>query len=194
MVGSEEPHHRKLDQQLLLHWNAETFCWQSLCHLDVHAVLSRIRSQGRDRRHVLLALRPRSRFFPNGSGLLCDKAHEYDIGTVHYVFAAFLFSTLAYFCLVLFKMTAQTKQVTRKKLQRNQVYTGCGYVIIASMLLIIVLKKILKVEHLVGNFSPTFCFESTALIAFGIAWLTKGETFLKDENPEPSTTQTAAKI
>jgi hypothetical protein len=36
----------------------------------------------------------------------------------------------------------------------------------------------------------TFCFETTALFAFGIAWLVKGETFLKDDNPTPPRTVT----
>jgi hypothetical protein len=106
------------------------------------------------------------------------------VGIAHYLFAALLFSTLSYFCLVLFKMTAANRQMTPKKRQRNHVYTGCGYVIVASMLLIIVLRRVFKVDHLLGNLSPTFCFESTALIAFGIAWLVKGEAFLKDEIPE----------
>jgi hypothetical protein len=43
----------------------------------------------------------------------------------------------------------------------------------------------------VGNLGPVFCFETTALIAFGIAWLTKGETFLKDEDGEASITVTS---
>jgi hypothetical protein len=62
-------------------------------------------------------------------------------------------------------------------------------VIIASMLLIFLLKM-LGVKYLVGSFGPVFCFETTALIAFGIAWLTKGETFLKDETRDPSITLT----
>lgn len=114
------------------------------------------------------------------------------VGIFHYVFAALLFSTLAYFCLVLFKMTAADKRVTRKKLQRNQVYTVCGWAIIVSVLLIILLTKIIKVEYLVWDWTPTFCFESTALMAFGFAWLTKGETWLKDESPVSATQRSAA--
>lgn len=112
---------------------------------------------------------------------------QLNIGIAHYTFAILLFATLAYFCLVLFKMTAENRKVTPKKLQRNRVYTVCGSVIIASVLLI-VLFRLLKVEHLVGSLSPTFCFETTALISFGAAWLIKGETFLKDDAPVPTTT------
>jgi hypothetical protein len=115
--------------------------------------------------------------------------HQHNIAIAHYIFAAILFSILAYFCLVLFKMTAENKTVTPEKLQRNRVYTGCGYVIIASMLLIALLK-LFKLEHLVGSFYSTFCFESTSLIAFGIAWLIKGETFLKDQGSASSITET----
>jgi len=108
------------------------------------------------------------------------------ISIVHYTFATSLFLTLAYFCLVLFRMTAANRRLTSQKLKRNRVYTVCGYLIIASVLLIAVLKllKFLGVVHtdyLFGCVGWTFCLESTALFAFGIAWLTKGETFLKDQ-------------
>ncbi len=126
-------------------------------------------------------------FFPTAPDYRATQRQQH-IGTVHYIFAALLFSTLAYFCLVLFKMSAENKNVTRKKIQRNRVYTVCGCVIIASLTLIAILK-FLKVRYLVGNVGPIFCFESTALLAFGTAWLTKGETFLKDESPEPSNTK-----
>jgi hypothetical protein len=128
-------------------------------------------------------------FFPTAPDYFATTRQQ-NIGTIHYIFAALLFSTLAYFCLVLFKMTARNKKVTRKKIQRNRVYTVCGYAIIVSISLIAILK-FLKVRYLVGNVGPVFCFESTALLAFGIAWLTKGETFLKDESPQPSNSKTS---
>jgi hypothetical protein len=43
---------------------------------------------------------------------------------------------------------------------------------------------------LVGSLYSTFCFESTSLIAFGIAWLIKGETFLKDHGSGSPITET----
>ena len=87
-------------------------------------------------------------------------------------------------------MSATNKTMTRKKVQRNRVYTICGYVIIASISLIAILKLLLKIDLLVGNLGTVFFFETTALLAFGTAWLTKGETFLKDETPGPSRTVT----
>ncbi|MGC1684465.1 MAG: hypothetical protein WA734_02485 [Candidatus Acidiferrales bacterium] len=118
----------------------------------------------------------------------CATPLQRTIGLAHYTCAALLFSTLAFFCLVLFKMSAQNKTLTRKKLQRNFVYTACGYVIIGSMLSIALFK--LFNPHIMGSHYATGFFESTSLIAFGIAWLIKGETFLKDDNASPSRTYT----
>lgn len=106
------------------------------------------------------------------------------IATVHYIFAVLLFLTLSYFCLVLFKMSAANKTMTRKKIERNRVYTACGIAILASIGLILILKVIFGKTYLVGSIGTVFCFETTSLLAFGVAWLIKGETFLKDEKPE----------
>jgi hypothetical protein len=121
---------------------------------------------------------------PNG----CATPTQRVIGDVHYASAAGLFLTLALFCLWLFRKTANKATMTRGKRYRNKVYMACGIAIIASMLAIIVLT-LANVKHLVGDLSPMFCFETTALLAFGIAWLVKGETFLKDENPQPAATE-----
>jgi hypothetical protein len=112
-------------------------------------------------------------------------AFQREVGRAHYAFAALLFLTLAYFCLVLFKMTAANRILTRKKLQRNNVYTVCGYVILGS-LLAIAATKIFELKYSIVGLGPVFCFESTSLLAFGTAWLTKGKTFLKDEVAQPA--------
>ena len=127
-------------------------------------------------------------FFPTTPDFGATPGQQ-QIGTLHYIFAALLFLTLAYFCLVLFKMTAKGRVVTRKKKQRNLLYTVCGWVIIASILLIVILK-LLTIRYLPGGLGSVFCFETTALLAFGTAWLIKGETFLKDESQEPLKVET----
>lgn len=102
------------------------------------------------------------------------------IGDVHLTFAALLFLTLAFFSIVLFTKTDPSQTPTRQKLQRNIVYRVFGYTIIASILLIAVVQ-LTPVGSLVGRLDPVFWLESTAVVAFGVSWLTKGEAILKDQ-------------
>ncbi|MBZ5508073.1 MAG: DUF998 domain-containing protein [Acidobacteriia bacterium] len=114
------------------------------------------------------------------------------IGGVHLSAAALLFLTFAYFSLVLFTMTAPDKSPTRQKLQRNAVYRVSGYVILACIFFI-ALAALPPIKPLVQKFSPRFWLESVAILAFGISWLVKGETILKDQEDEklPFTKATA---
>ncbi len=128
-------------------------------------------------------------FFPT-SPACCATHRQWVIGNVHYTFAALLFLTLAYFCLVLFKMSAENRVLTPKKIQRNRVYTVSGIVILASLAALPVLTLLLHVPYLFADVAPGIFFETTSLLAFGVAWLVKGETILKDEDPAPAVTQT----
>ena len=119
-------------------------------------------------------------FFPTSPD--SPTAHQKVIGGIHYTFAALLFFTLAYFCLVLFEMSAADTELTPQKLQRNRVYTLSGYAILASMSLLAILK-LSRIDMLPGGLGTAFVFETTSLWAFGIAWLVKGEMFLKDQVP-----------
>lgn len=106
--------------------------------------------------------------------------HSPVTGAIHIICAFFLFLTLAYFSLVLFRKTDPNKKPSRRKLQRNQVYTVCGYSILASIAMIAILA-LLPHESPVKKFKPYFWLESLTVVAFGISWLTKGEAILKDE-------------
>lgn len=99
---------------------------------------------------------------------------------IHVASAILLFSTLSVFCLWLFRMTAADVRITREKVQRNSVYTTCGIVILGSMAAI-GLCWLLHVNSIFG-IGPWLIFETTALEAFGVAWLTKGEFILKDDS------------
>jgi len=102
------------------------------------------------------------------------------IGILHWSFAALLFLTLSYFSLVLFTKTDPNKQPTPQKHMRNTVYRVCGYIMLASILLIGVVS-LPAVQPLVERLVPIFWLESIAVVTFGASWLIKGETILKDK-------------
>jgi len=104
---------------------------------------------------------------------------QLEMNTVHTVFAAQLFLVLAYFCLYLFRKTAPGKSLTRRKRHRNAVYATCGTVILVCDVLMVSLN-LEKAEHWLRPINPLLTCESLALIAFGVAWLTKGNGILRD--------------
>lgn len=107
-------------------------------------------------------------------------SREQIIGGVHLSFAALFYLTLAYFSIALFTKTAQENRPTPQKLKRNMVYRVCGYIILVCLLLIGIVK-LSSIEDRLQGFSPVFWLESVATMSFGLSWLTKGETILKDK-------------
>lgn len=101
------------------------------------------------------------------------------ISAMHHISAAGFFLTLAYFSLVLFRKTDPRFTPTPRKLQRNVVYTVCGYTILACIGLILLLALMQDTAPLT-RLDPVFWLEATAVVAFGVSWLTKGEAILKD--------------
>ena len=100
--------------------------------------------------------------------------------TLHLIFAALFFLTLASISIFLFTMTDE-KNINPRKRARNWIYYICGFIMVACLLLIavywlLIQKKFPEVE----NWRPVFWLETIALIAFGVSWLTKGEVIYKD--------------
>jgi hypothetical protein len=106
--------------------------------------------------------------------------HDRFIGGMHLTFAALFFLTLAFFSLHLFRKTSATRAPTPRKLQRNLVYTLCGYTIIACLFAIGLVKWLVPDGAPVMRSDPVFWLESIAIVAFGFSWFTKGEAILKD--------------
>ncbi len=104
---------------------------------------------------------------------------QLELNTVHTVFAAQLFLVLAYFCLVLFRKTAPGKTLTKRKRHRNAVYAACGTIILTCDVVMVSLN-LEGAERLLRPINPLLTCESLALIAFGVAWLTKGNGILRD--------------
>jgi hypothetical protein len=104
--------------------------------------------------------------------------------TAHYTFASLLFATFAFFSLVLFTQTHpnRAKEKTHQKKIRNGIYYVCGALILVSIACIGILNiKGIKKPEWITNFKLwTFVFETSALFAFGISWLVKGEMIFPD--------------
>jgi len=103
-----------------------------------------------------------------------------NLNLVHTVFAAVMFVSLAFFCLVLFRRSYfEAARRTRRKRHRNMIYATCGWVILGCNALMLSLG-LDHLKELLDPINPLMTFESLAMIAFGVAWLVKGEGFLKD--------------
>ncbi len=107
-------------------------------------------------------------------------AMQVDIGFVHTGFAALMFLVLAYICIFLFRKSSPETPLTRRKRHRNRLYGVCGLIIVVCMFFMVGLTVVGSL-HSVPPSGLLFWWESLALSAFGIAWLTKGEGLLKDK-------------
>jgi hypothetical protein len=111
------------------------------------------------------------------------------IGVLHLVFAAIFFLTIAFFAIFLFRRTSEMGP-SERKLQRNRIYLTCGVLIIACLLAIAVVHQ--WFDAATAGLHPELWLESIAVMAFGIAWLTKGEAILGDVLPTPAVAATEA--
>ncbi|MGH3785022.1 MAG: DUF998 domain-containing protein [Pseudonocardiaceae bacterium] len=101
------------------------------------------------------------------------------IGVLHLVFAAVFFLTLAFFCLSLFTKTDKAHP-TQRKLQRNRIYVASGWIILLCLALIVLFGWLFDEA---APLHPVLWLESAATLAYGVAWLTKGEAILGDLSP-----------
>ena len=101
-------------------------------------------------------------------------------GGVHFGFAFLLFMCFTVFCLHFFQIPDQKYEGTdRVKFKRRKsIYKICGWAIIISIGMIALFNFIIKPTKGLFVYS-TFIFETTALWAFGTAWLVKGSAVLK---------------
>ncbi|WP_181776448.1 DUF998 domain-containing protein [Amycolatopsis pittospori] len=100
------------------------------------------------------------------------------IGMVHLGFAAVFFLTLAFFCIVLF--TKSDKEIPgARKPERNRLYVASGVIMLVCLALIVLCG--LFFDDLTKSLYPALWLESVAILAFGVAWLTKGGTLLPDK-------------
>ncbi len=99
---------------------------------------------------------------------------------LHLFSAALFLLTLSYFSLFLF--TLGVKKPTKEKIKRNKVYKTCAYIMIGCVVLIGLYYFWLQYMYpKLKNMNPIFWLESTALWAFAVSWLVKGEAIFKDK-------------
>jgi hypothetical protein len=90
-----------------------------------------------------------------------------------YVVAAF-FLIISY--LAIFRFPKPSRPfITKQKLTRNKIYVACGIVMVVMLVAIVAIKAISMKQSI-------FWPETIAIVAFGIAWLTKGQAILKDKD------------
>lgn len=103
------------------------------------------------------------------------------IGAIHLSCAALFYLTVALISICLFTKTAAENNPTPQKLRRNMIYRSSGFAILGCLLAILAVE-LLPNKSSFEKFAPVFWLESIASTAFGVSWLTKGETILKDEH------------
>jgi hypothetical protein len=111
----------------------------------------------------------------------CTKTPWFTVEVVHLSFAISFFLVLTYFSLFLFTRTKDPAQMTSAKKRRNSVYKICGVTMLICMTVIALYMLFLKESYpYLQDLKPVFWLEAAALFAFGISWLTKGETIFRD--------------
>ena len=102
-------------------------------------------------------------------------------GYLHYGSSAIFFILLGINSFFLFTL-GNKESWTKSKSIRNGIYRGCGIAIFVSLLTLLILTIILGDELIATAW--TFVFETIMLLAFGISWLVKGESFFTDKPGE----------
>jgi len=105
---------------------------------------------------------------------------DFILGFVHTAFAALMYLVLAYICIFLFRKSHPERHFTRRKRHRNRIYQTGGLIMVACMITMVGLT----IRAVVLRRHPShwlFWCESLALGAFGVAWLVKGEGFMRDK-------------
>lgn len=105
---------------------------------------------------------------------------------IHLFFAAAFFISLAIMALVFFpKSSLSSIPADSQKSKRNVIYKICGWIMLVCVVML-VLYFISSPKGL-QDVPVVFIFETVAIEAFGLAWITKGETLWPDATPEVST-------
>jgi hypothetical protein len=98
---------------------------------------------------------------------------------VHLACAGTFFVLLALTSLFLFTRTHEDRVPTGRKKKRNVIYIACGCVMLAALAALLVFPLVLD-DQALDRTRLVFIAETVLLEAFGVSWLVKGETILRD--------------
>jgi hypothetical protein len=111
------------------------------------------------------------------------------VGYFHFAFGALMFSSLIVITLWLFRKTGPGLGRTRVKQLRDRVYLIAGIVMLVALSFAGIAS--LPFAAALNPVNPVFWGEATAIVAFGVSWLVKGQAILRDKKP---TAQPAAPV
>ena len=103
----------------------------------------------------------------------------------HLIFAALFFVALSIISLKYFPRTNVKKDLDLKrkrtqKEKRNIIFRIAGWTMLACIFVLLLYFLIPGFKMIMGSFPLIFALETVALEAFGISWITKGETLWPD--------------
>ena len=101
-------------------------------------------------------------------------------GYLHLAFSGLFFLALSFNSLFLFTRK-HPGIMGKEKRKRNIIYRTCGIIMLLSIVLMSVYTLFFR-ETIIAKSFPILIFEFVALLAFGISWLIKGNTLLKDKH------------
>jgi hypothetical protein len=98
----------------------------------------------------------------------------------HTIVAGLFFIILGFISLCCFSQTDLNKQITTLKKKRNNIFKICGWIMLISVIIMAIYFLSDRFRTMFGKIPFIFIMETIATWAFGISWLTIGETIYPD--------------
>jgi uncharacterized membrane protein len=113
-------------------------------------------------------------FFPTSIGECEEFACR-----IHFISASLFFLLLSYIAYFLFtKSDKDEADRTKEKRMRNRIYRICAFTMVGCLILLALYFFLFETQW---PKTTAFWLETIALWAFGVSWLVKGKTILKDD-------------
>ena len=94
----------------------------------------------------------------------------------HSIVAGIFFIILGFISLSCFTQTLENMQITIRGKKRNNIFRVCGWIMLISVASMTIYFVSDSVSSMLGGIPFIYIMETAATWAFGISWLTAGET------------------